>query len=1122
MTNTERYCFDDYTAPVWRRLLHALIPMVAALVSLTSCVDELELPDGGIPEGETSMMAEIRFTPLVTASLDGGKGRADDYDLSGTVAPTGSAMDELDNLWLLFYSQDGALVKTVDVDLTKYKPELEDRVDADAVNGIPAQEQTYCVKNLPLQLENGLYHMYAVANIENFTNRYSSEIQTIEGLRSIKLEWVRSNIARNKEMFGFFTNGKQTVYSDEYSFEDNPLVEVSPRMQTQGIHAWIRRAVSKLTIDFDGSGLRDNVFVYIKEARVYDIADGACLGHYSCVGDVPDREDNLPVRGGFGKVADGSAHVLMYGSDDQYENWPTVTNGQNFDSYRHKFPDGEQTIDLHDERAYCLPFYENMQGPGEMKYQDADGDGKIDNPLGGEHTGEGVNRVWLHEKAKDSKPNGTFVEVVGYYESRNNDNVTGGPIKYRFMLGKDVKNNFDCERNHHYKLTLAFKGNGNDVDWHIEYQEASGIHLPSPLYISYLYNKSMTFPIRINTGGRTVKSIKIDITKSNWAPYYDRSPGAENGGKLDIAYFEQADIDGGFGTKRPDLGFLSLIKTSKTRVTEEDIAGITLPANPTDLDRISAYYYKTYEDEGNLKIQRGSRTYLAEPGVHGTEENGRYTVVKDGDELELQIPLYTRAKQIFKESAYTGNNPYVGYPREAEITVTVSYDDNGKDDVRSTPVYQVRRLVNPKGIHRKAGNNKLFHVTLMELLKETSTTFTALQSIGPWKAYVLTGNGFITLDGGQEVSGPTLSEVDFNINFIGTCPEGENRYGVVEILYHNYSCVHQIFVSQGDAPVQLFSQKGDGDKSVYWHNRNMRLSNAEVDYEVDEGSLFRLNRWDFPIDACNNWYTNPDPWVNIKASDFSISNDKAGGNYRMAYDLSVTKTWAEIGSGSDAASFPTQTDAAGNKYMLPTTREFQYLRDATEQAYGVLYGNDAEEVQTELDKAYGYQRNEKGEADEDMGMRGCFAYVGANGESAFYGRHIFFPVGASGYGRRKHGGYRAAWKGDKETYDGIMRYASGRTQEYKPTNTLLLPLFFDLYKRPGAIYWARQSQEFTPIGGGKETYGIALDVNYFTFDFNLIDTGNLFGRGNLAGDDDNNANRYNHSDAAFIRCVTRK
>ncbi|MDE6438692.1 MAG: hypothetical protein K2L62_03445, partial [Muribaculaceae bacterium] len=124
-----------------------LLPLAAVLLAglgLTACVDELEPPGGDIPEGETELMAEIRFTPLVAASLDNGRSRSGDTDLkgNGTVAPTGSAMDELDNLWLLVYNLAGELEKVQEIDLTVNKPELEDRVEADAVNGIPAQEQT--------------------------------------------------------------------------------------------------------------------------------------------------------------------------------------------------------------------------------------------------------------------------------------------------------------------------------------------------------------------------------------------------------------------------------------------------------------------------------------------------------------------------------------------------------------------------------------------------------------------------------------------------------------------------------------------------------------------------------------------------------------------------------------------------------------------------------------------------------------------------------------------------------------------------------------------------------------------------------------------------------------------
>ena len=72
-----------------------------------------------------------------------------------------------------------------------------------------------------------------------------------------------------------------------------------------------------------------------------------------------------------------------------------------------------------------------------------------------------------------------------------------GPIKFRFMLGQDVTTDYNATRNTHYKLTLKFKGYGNDADWHIEYEEPSDIYVSTPQYISYLYNKSMNVTLKV-------------------------------------------------------------------------------------------------------------------------------------------------------------------------------------------------------------------------------------------------------------------------------------------------------------------------------------------------------------------------------------------------------------------------------------------------------------------------------------------------------------------------------------------------------------------------------------------------------------------------------------------------
>ncbi|MEB3373152.1 hypothetical protein SFC43_05960 [Bacteroides sp. CR5/BHMF/2] len=93
-----------------------------------------------------------------------------------------------------------------------------------------------------------------------------------------------------------------------------------------------------------------------------------------------------------------------------------------------------------------------------------------------------------------------------------------GPIKFRFMLGKDVKTDYNAERNTHYKLTLKFKGYGNDADWHIEYKEPPGIHVTTPQYISYLYNKDMMTTVKVvgemKEGYKLVAKILAKNTKS--------------------------------------------------------------------------------------------------------------------------------------------------------------------------------------------------------------------------------------------------------------------------------------------------------------------------------------------------------------------------------------------------------------------------------------------------------------------------------------------------------------------------------------------------------------------------------------------------------------------------------
>ena len=141
---------------------------------------------------------------------------------------------------------------------------------------------------------------------------------------------------------------------------------------------------------------------------------------------------------------------IDYGKGSDYHNWTSIYKGHP------KLTDAsDKPIDFHSETAEALYLYENRQGDqGDdfNKEQIPDKDGNI---IG-------------KEDMKDEVPYGSYIEVEAYYDMASSSEVSQGKIIYRFMLGKDALKNFDVDRNHHYKITMCVRGNGNDVDWHIE------------------------------------------------------------------------------------------------------------------------------------------------------------------------------------------------------------------------------------------------------------------------------------------------------------------------------------------------------------------------------------------------------------------------------------------------------------------------------------------------------------------------------------------------------------------------------------------------------------------------------------------------------------------------------
>ena len=1013
------------------------------IATVTSCYDEF-MKEENIGEGKASISATLDFKPMSSA-------------LSRTRA-AGDALKDISSLHVLLYNKDKNLIKNWTIE--SYTETDENRGNNDAENGSSAETSTKrATFKLPEEIGFGKYYMYAVANIPDLltNSAYSEAIKTVDGLKNIPLTWDSEDVANNGQMIGFFTKSSAPALSAD----DESLIVNEKSVK---LHAWLRRAASKVTVAFDGSNLKEGVFIYIQSVQIKDIPSQCYLGKDNNVG----REGyTLDMPGSGPDMSDGE--TITYHEGDMAEDFEYGEGCAD-----HRVTVGSPHFGSHDETAPALYFYENMQGAGDNmpdKRQDADNNGILDFPGLPDKP-----EKYPYYRPKDDVPYGTYIEVHAHYISNNSERLGNGHIIYRFMLGQNETNDYNAKRNCHYKLTLKFKNFANEADWHIEYEEPEpGVMTPEPYYISYLYNHSMMYPIKVSTGGRKIEYIKAEILENNWAPYNASS---------DIYYTGALN-----GVAAPWNGFLSLHKTTKTVLYENEIGS-------------NEQYYNTVPKRG----EREYKDFVLPGGItskefttENSEPDDKYRVEKhptEANTYNIYIPMYTRAKQMISTTGYTGNNPYVAYQRKARVKITTKLEGLDKIFENEVPIYQVRRVVNPKGIYRSLKNNKSFHVVLKRLPGEDQQMFKTFQSEGSWKAYVVkeTNGKGITLsvtdpnttelkddpEYGKAIYGKTGSVIDFNVNFEQSSDNlSENRYAIIRVEYHNYTCQHLIFVRQGDNPDDLVAG------GVKWYAMNMKTTSELASNPLDEGSLFKFGNWSHPIDALSN--KNPrEPWINVTPGDFKIYPEDGFTNAATGDKM----VWTDIIHSNT-------TDGFGNPQManarVATGADFWELRKYSyiEQGYGVLYGDDATETADDIVEVYGYnyEHNKSG-----RGMRGCFAY---NSET---GKNLFFPIGASGYGHRKQS-YTATW-GDPETINGVLRYAAGRTKLYP--SPVERPLFYDLYKRPGGIYWlnAEIPQDyFTPTDG----VSLGWDINYFSFDFNFISKGNLIKSGG--------------SDACFVRCV---
>lgn len=1110
-----------------KKIFLYILPLLAAL---TSCYDDLELYSE-LGSGPADVEVTMDFMPLIPTENN-----------TGSTRSSGTALAGVDNMILFIYRADSKELADVRYsekgELKNLSVFMKDQPGANtgSPGGNQAEATTQRATFTLTNMESAYYYIYAVANVgDRYISRDKekamADFRHPDDLLSMSLEWNENDISANRQMLGYMTSGDYAHYEEGL---EAPSVGVG--VNSNRLHCWLKRAASKVTVVYDGSGLHDNIWIYVKNVRIKDIPRRCLLGKENTV----KAESELIENGEMISYDNGSTN---------WSDWLAIAKGSPKKGAVVDGPNGTPAV--HSEYAEALYFYENNQG-------DYEGKSSYDKRQIWDHLG------WIPEKGqedyKDNVPYGTYIEVDAYYVSNNPGQISRGDIKYRFMLGQNVSYNYNATRNHHYKVTLGFKGYANQPDWHIVYQEDGEVQVPTnPYYMSYQYNRRSEFPIRINGNPQ---SVEVEIVENNWAPFeqrpgqadYMQVPDQRPGTASSVTEqpFEwnrdvyTNNISGGsayYGLQSPysSSGAANYSYTAKQRqagapsqvtpiwagflalqvpgITRDDISPYLLEglsySNTSALQQYKDYFYNNKQNirtfsQADLNFAGWKEGQQMEKTVGSG--NNACKIKKEGDgSITIYLPMWTRPKTMLGISGFSGNNPYDAYRRRAKVMITTKFDETNTN-IQVKDVFQVRRVVNPKGIWHTYDNTDPFRVRLCIRENMNASEFTPLTSEGEWRAYVLASSsgdsGFVTLTGGSGrdaasggIKGDTDSNIEFTINFNGTGSPDKSRCALVQVEYHGYTCSHTVFVRQGyreplavvngGAKWSSFSLyscstgSGVNDQfSTSWNGSNY-IDASLTASPLALGSFFKRGNYNGILISNNQSKSaNNAPG---RSSYFTMANgasarwgDIQGLAYSQGYSGLTNWATTDVHNTFEWRHFRARVNLGGGaeqvrNYRVPTKADFDALvSSGVSYGVGVLYADGTTDTQFNVSNAYGFEdfKNDGSDAvssGQTRGMRGIMVYNTQNAHQ------VFFPIGARGMGRRTITGYTAT------SYDdfGTLRYGGVTytlTQERNASNQYR-PIPFNMPAAPGAIYW------LNVINGGYP----AWDMNYFDQNFNAYD-----------------------------------
>ncbi len=1040
-------------------LKYCFIIVISAIFAV-GCVDDDLYNPADYGDGVANVTAQMTFD-CYTEALNQSRS-------------AGTSLDDITSLQILVYDLEGQIVRTNYYTSSQFKTETVSapKYEYDAETGqnvLVGEENTKrAILDFNNQLAYGRYYIYAVANVGH--NIPSDSVATRELLRNYPLVWYPT-ITKNGQMLGTFSEEPQGSYNNETTVDINK--------PNQTIYAWVRRAASKVTVAYDASNLDDNVFVYIHSVRIHDIPKRSTLGgkysvtkssdliktgeilYYDNQGNITSKASNWGTSTTEKKDDPSIVHGDVTSADrinikTASKNWFTLANG--------KSTGGAVKHAANDQSLF---FYENLQGnhtddPLFDKRQYAKEEGSmIVKDKDWTKNDVSDNSDW-----KDRVPYGTWIEVRGYYENRDLKNLSSGPIIYRFMLGKDEKFDYDCERNHHYKLTLKFNGQANNVDWHIDYKEETpSLILPEGSHVSYYYSQKAFLPVKARVPeGATDIEIRADILENNWRPVKYNDPTWKNDKNQDLYdnLRKSTNKNTSVTSKLTDyvtgstickkynaFGFLSLRDVKETATINAD-NGIK------DIDNVVNWF-----NNGKCGWQQYKLgTSLPKPGETKTltTNSASFICTANKDDLgtsytyTFQIPVYTQPRVLGGWAVFSGANQFEWSEREATVRVTLTYKINGVTQPALTgdvTILQDPKVINPMGIWRRSTNTHPFNVVL-KVRDSAEGDFSPLVSDGPWKAYVYSGDkSLVKLSAlgeskkyGDTIRGKTRSIIEFKYTPVGTS-ESQPRFAVIKVEFHNSTSFHYIFVRQGYQDVKV--------GSTTWSTFNLYKDGERCASPLSIGSYFRRGN----IGQGITEYTNRKYGVGVKPTNVWVNGA----------DADHKSTWSQV-TFNDIADWK-----IGNGYQVPTQADAAALIDDLTAlfGYGIVYADGASEAADKASDAFGFYDRYNTITSSTKGVRGVMYSNQSNGAQ------VFFPIGETGHGRRD--------KGTADNATPLIRFSKGELRYAGVSTALTLsatsanwyrPLAYDTYDQPGAIYWLR--------GSSTSKYGI--DINFRVWRFN--------------------------------------